>query len=57
MAVEVQRRDPPQCLHYRRADAEVGYEVAVHHVDVERVGDPGYCADRVSEVGEIGCEN
>ena len=39
VAVEEQVGVRAQRLHHRRADGEVGHEVAVHHVDVQEVGD------------------
>ena len=38
--VHVQRdgRDPVNGAHHRRANRQVGHEVAVHHVDVQQVG-------------------
>ena len=39
VAVEEQVGVRAQRLHDRRADREVGHEVAVHHVDVQEVGD------------------
>ena len=39
VAVEEQVGVCAQRLHHRRTDGEVGHEVAVHHVDVQEVGD------------------
>ena len=48
----------PQRLHHRRADGEVGDEMAVHHVDMDPVG-AGLVdrADLLAEPGEIGGED
>ena len=45
-------------LHHRRADREVGHEMAVHHVDVDPVG--AGLVDRahfLAEPGEVGGED
>ena len=45
----------PKRLHHRRADGEVGHEMAVHDVDVDPVG-AGLVdrADFLAELGEVG---
>ena len=44
--------------HDRRADGDVGHEVAVHDVDVDPVGAGGIDgADLLAERGEVGGEN
>ena len=48
----------PKRLHHRRADREVGHEMAVHHVDVDPVG--AGLVDRahfLAELGEVGGED
>jgi len=43
-----------QRFHYAGPDREVGYEVPVHHVDMDPVG-PGFvdCAYFLAEPGEV----
>ena len=58
--VDVERllRVRPERLHHRRADREVGDEMAVHHVDMDPVG--AGLVDRahfLAEPGEIGGED
>jgi hypothetical protein len=55
MDVERLGRVRAERLHHRRADGEVGHEMAVHHVDVDPVG--AGLVDRahfLAEPGEIG---
>ncbi len=45
-------------LHHRRADRQVGHEMAVHHVDMDPVGARRVDgADLLAEPGEIGRED
>jgi hypothetical protein len=55
--VDVERlgRMRPQRLHHRRADRDVGHEMAVHHVDMDPVGaPPRRSRDLLAQLGEIG---
>jgi hypothetical protein len=53
--VERQPRDTLQRLHHRRADRDVGYEMAIHHVHVNQVGAAALRSrHRVAQSSEVG---
>ena len=56
--VERQLRDFADRLHHRDADRQIGHEMAVHHVEMDRVGAGCFdLANFVAESSEVSGEN